>query len=79
MTLAGPLVAAAHDAVDDAGIALLAAVVRYARALGRIVVALGVQDEAHATALRELGCSFGSGPAFGPTVRPDEIGTYFSA
>jgi diguanylate cyclase (GGDEF)-like protein/PAS domain S-box-containing protein len=78
MTLAGPLVAAAHDSVDDASIALLAAIVRYARALGRIVVALGVQDHAHADALRELGCSFGCGPAFGPTVRPDEVGAYFN-
>jgi diguanylate cyclase (GGDEF)-like protein/PAS domain S-box-containing protein len=79
MTLAGPLVAAAHESVDDAGIALLAAIVRYARALGRIVVALGVQDEAHAVSMRELGCSFASGPAFGPTVRPEEVSSYFSA
>jgi EAL domain-containing protein (putative c-di-GMP-specific phosphodiesterase class I) len=78
MTVAGPLVAAAHDGDDEASTALLAAIVQYARALGRIVVALGVQDRAHADRLRELGCMFGSGPAFGPTVRPADVGQYFS-
>jgi diguanylate cyclase (GGDEF)-like protein len=78
MTVAGPLVAAAHCGADDASTALLAAIVQYARALGRIVVALGVEDHAHAERLRVLGCTFGSGPAFGPTVRPNEVGSYFS-
>lgn len=81
MTIAGPLVAAVCDAgessdpgdTDDAGIALLAAIVAYARALGRIVVAFGVHDDAHARRLRELGCDFGTGPAFGPPIRPDGV------
>jgi EAL domain-containing protein (putative c-di-GMP-specific phosphodiesterase class I) len=74
-TIAGPLVAAVAGtaADDDAAGTLLAAVVRYAVALGRIVVAFDVQDAEHARRLRELGCSHGSGPAFGPRLRPGEI------
>ena len=36
-------------------------------------VAFGVQDAAHARRLRELGCDFGTGPAFGPPIRPDQV------
>jgi diguanylate cyclase (GGDEF)-like protein len=74
MTIAGPLVAAVGDAdgVDDASTALLAAIVKYARALGRIVMAFDVQDAAHARRLRELGCDFGTGPAFGPPIHPEQ-------
>ena len=69
------------NAVDEAmagvctriDVTLLAAIVKYARALGRIVVAFDVQDEAHAFRLRELGCDFGTGPAFGPPIRPDQV------
>jgi EAL domain-containing protein (putative c-di-GMP-specific phosphodiesterase class I) len=73
ITIAGSLVDAVHRSDDEAKIALLRAIVDYTRALGRIVVANGVVDAAHAARLRELGCTFGSGPAFGPTVRPDEL------
>ncbi len=75
MTIAGPLVAAVRDAGDDSDprTTLLAAIVTYARALGRIVVAFDVQDEAHAFRLRELGCDFGTGPAFGPAIRPEQV------
>lgn len=75
MTIAGPLVAAMRNGAeaDDASTTLLAAIVKYARALGRIVVAFGVQDDAHALRLRELGCDFGTGPAFGPPVHPDRV------
>jgi diguanylate cyclase (GGDEF)-like protein len=73
MTIAGPLVAAVRDASDpnDADAALLAAILAYAHALGRVVVAFGVHDAAHARRLRELGCDFGTGPAFGPPIRPE--------
>jgi len=50
-----------------------AAIVKYARALGRIVMAFDVQDVAHARRLRELGCDFGTGPAFGSPIRPDQV------
>jgi EAL domain-containing protein (putative c-di-GMP-specific phosphodiesterase class I) len=73
MTIAGPLVAAVYESDDEVHATLLAAIVKYARALGRIVVAGDVQDDVHAARLRELGCDFGSGPAFGPVLRPDEI------
>jgi diguanylate cyclase (GGDEF)-like protein/PAS domain S-box-containing protein len=75
MTIAGPLVAAVRNASDDSdpSATLLAAIVKYARALGRIVVAFDVQDEAHAFRLRELGCDFGTGPAFGPPIRPEQV------
>ena len=75
MTIAGPLVAAVRDAGDDSDprTTLLAAIVKYARALGRIVVAFDVHDEAHAVRLRELGCDFGTGPAFGPPIRPEQV------
>jgi diguanylate cyclase (GGDEF)-like protein len=80
MTIAGPLVAAVRDAddVDDASTTLLAAIVKYARALGRIVMAFDVQDAAHARRLRELGCDFGTGPAFGPPIRPEEVEEFLS-
>jgi diguanylate cyclase (GGDEF)-like protein/PAS domain S-box-containing protein len=79
MTIAGPLVEAAHVANDDMNTSLLAAIVQYARALGRIVVAMGVQDAEHAQRLRDLGCSFGSGPAFGPRLRPEDVGSFLAA
>ncbi len=68
MTVAGPLVAALHGEGDEVSATLLGAIVKYARALGRIVVANGVIDAEHAARLHDLGCAFGSGPAFGPTV-----------
>ena len=76
MTVAGPLVAAVHEAPtpDDASTALLGAIVQYAGALGRIVVAFGVQDEAHAQRLQHMGCDFGAGPAFGPVLPPAHVG-----
>jgi predicted signal transduction protein with EAL and GGDEF domain len=79
MTIAGPLVAAvrgdgADDPADeDTSTTLLAAIVKYARALGRIAVAFGVRDDAHARRLRDLGCDFGTGPAFGPPIRPHQV------
>jgi diguanylate cyclase (GGDEF)-like protein len=77
MTIAGPLVAAVRDdgddTTDEASVALLAAIVQYARALGRVVVAFDVRDSGHARRLRELGCDFATGPAFGPPIRPDEV------
>lgn len=69
MTIAGPLV----QEGDDVRAALLGAIVGYARALDRVVVANGVQDAAHVARLRALGCTFGSGPAFGRMLRPEEI------
>jgi EAL domain-containing protein (putative c-di-GMP-specific phosphodiesterase class I) len=82
ITIAGVLVEAVADPDDEAraaGIALLAAIVQYAKALGRIVVAFGVQDLAHAERLRDLGVEFGSGPAFGPTVSPGQIADFLTA
>jgi EAL domain-containing protein (putative c-di-GMP-specific phosphodiesterase class I) len=78
MSVAGPLVEAVHHAPErgDASTALLGAIVKYARALGRIVVAFGIHDAEHADRLRELGCEFGSGPAFGPRLRPADVGEY---
>ncbi len=78
MTIAGPLVAAIRDnpredSTDEASSTLLAAIVKYARALGRVVVAFDVGDSGHARRLRDLGCDFATGPAFGPQIRPDEV------
>ena len=33
-------------------------------------------DAAHAERLRELGVDFGTGPAFGPPIRPDDVERY---
>jgi diguanylate cyclase (GGDEF)-like protein/PAS domain S-box-containing protein len=79
MTIAGDLVTALRcsDAPPDhAHVSLFAAIVQYARALGRVVLANDVEDAAHAERLREIGCDFGSGPAFGPALRPDEIADF---
>jgi EAL domain-containing protein (putative c-di-GMP-specific phosphodiesterase class I) len=76
MTVAGPLVAALHGTQltdEEVQATLLAAIVKYARALGRIVVATDLQDVDHALRLRDLGCEFGAGPVFGPALRPDQI------
>jgi diguanylate cyclase (GGDEF)-like protein/PAS domain S-box-containing protein len=80
MTVAGPLVAAARSAgaPGDASTALLAAIVAYARALGRVVVAIDVQDDGHVSRLRALGCTFGTGPAFGRPIRPDEVEAFLA-
>jgi EAL domain-containing protein (putative c-di-GMP-specific phosphodiesterase class I) len=77
LMVAGPLVdaldASSEDSSYELRVALLSAIVNYARALGRIVVADGVRDARHAARLAELGCAFGVGPAFGPTIRPDQV------
>jgi diguanylate cyclase (GGDEF)-like protein/PAS domain S-box-containing protein len=73
VTLAGPLVTSVRDTGDEVSTALLGAVVKYAQALGRIVVAGGVQDRTHAARLHELGCQFGAGAAFGPTIPPEQV------
>ena len=81
LTIAGPLVAAVRDVggpddpgeTGDARTALLAAIVKYARALGRVVVAIDVEDEVHARRLRNLGFEFGAGPAYGPSLRPEQV------
>jgi EAL domain-containing protein (putative c-di-GMP-specific phosphodiesterase class I) len=80
MTIAGPLVAAARTAgsSSDASTALLAAIVAYARALGRVVVAIDIEDDEHVTRLRELGCTFGTGPAFGPPIRPEQVEAFLA-
>jgi diguanylate cyclase (GGDEF)-like protein/PAS domain S-box-containing protein len=52
------------------------AVVAYARALGRVVTAAGVVDAEQAGHLREIGVEFGSGPAFGPPIRPDQVESF---
>jgi EAL domain-containing protein (putative c-di-GMP-specific phosphodiesterase class I) len=81
VTIAGPLVeAVTGENVEEreAGAALLAAIVQYAKALGRFVVAFGVQDLAHAGRLRELGFDFGSGPAFGPSIAPDQVRAFLA-
>jgi diguanylate cyclase (GGDEF)-like protein/PAS domain S-box-containing protein len=82
VTIAGPLVeaVAVNDETDrEAGTALLAAIVQYAQALGRVVVAFGVRDLAHAERLRALGFDFGSGPAFGPCMAPDQVRDFLTA
>jgi diguanylate cyclase (GGDEF)-like protein/PAS domain S-box-containing protein len=80
MTIAGPLVAAVRGVTDDddPSVTLLAAIVRYARALGRIVVAIDIQDTGHARRLRDLGCDFGTGPAFGGAIRPEQVEDFLS-
>jgi diguanylate cyclase (GGDEF)-like protein/PAS domain S-box-containing protein len=82
LTIAGELVAGLRDAdgnVDDVHVSLFAAIVQYARALGRVVLANDVHDRVHAERLRDIGCDFGSGAAFGPTLRPDEIPEFLRA
>ena len=79
MTIVGALVAAlrcADVARDDVHVSLFAAIVQYAEALGRVVLANDVEDVAHVERLREIGCDFGSGPAFGPPLRPEEIAAF---
>jgi diguanylate cyclase (GGDEF)-like protein/PAS domain S-box-containing protein len=73
LTMAGPLVAALRTTHDDVDAALLGAIVKYARALGRVVAANGVEDGVQAARLHELGCEFGSGAAFGPTIPPAQV------
>jgi EAL domain-containing protein (putative c-di-GMP-specific phosphodiesterase class I) len=76
MTIAGPLVAAVYESEDEVHATLLAAIVKYARALGRVVTAAGVVDAEQAGHLREIGVEFGSGPAFGPPIRPDQVESF---
>jgi diguanylate cyclase (GGDEF)-like protein/PAS domain S-box-containing protein len=78
ITIAGPLVAALHTTYDEVSATLLGAIVKYAGALGRIVVANGVEDAVHAARLRELGCDFGSGAAFGPTMPPAQVADFLA-
>jgi EAL domain-containing protein (putative c-di-GMP-specific phosphodiesterase class I) len=73
LTIGGPLVAALRTTHDEVSAALLGAIVKYARALGRVVAANGVENGVQAARLHELGCEFGSGAAFGPTIPPAQV------
>jgi EAL domain-containing protein (putative c-di-GMP-specific phosphodiesterase class I) len=79
LTIAGPLVAALHGAHDEVSSALLGAIVKYARSLGRVVVANGVENGVQAELLRELGCEFASGTAFGPVLPAAQVGDFLRA
>jgi diguanylate cyclase (GGDEF)-like protein len=74
VAIAGVLV----SVVDGPEAALAAAVVDYARALGRVVAAFGVETEEQAARVAALGCEFASGPAFGAPVAPDEVGRFLA-
>ncbi len=76
MTMTGQLVASLRDPLDDVYTTLLDAIVKYARSLGRVVMAVGVHDNEHAARLREVGCHFGAGPAFGAALQPDQIAEF---
>jgi diguanylate cyclase (GGDEF)-like protein/PAS domain S-box-containing protein len=75
VSIAGPLVEAVRDAgeAENESTALLAAIVKYARALGRVVVAFGLHDDEHARRVHDLGCELGTGPAFGAPILPDQV------
>jgi diguanylate cyclase (GGDEF)-like protein/PAS domain S-box-containing protein len=78
MTVTGQLVASLRDPVDDVHTTLLDAIMKYARSLGRVVMAVGVHDKEHAARLREIGCDFGAGPAFGAALRRDQIAEFIA-
>jgi len=79
LTIAGPLVAALQGADDEVSAALLGAIVKYARSLGRVVVANGVENGVQAELLRELGCEFASGTAFGPSLAAAQVRDFLRA
>jgi diguanylate cyclase (GGDEF)-like protein/PAS domain S-box-containing protein len=78
VTLAAALVdALAAD--DDVGTALVTSVLRFTRALGRLSLATGIPTKAEAHHLAVMGCDFGSGPAFGPLLRPEDVSAFLSS
>ncbi|HYL52249.1 MAG TPA: EAL domain-containing protein, partial [Acidimicrobiia bacterium] len=79
LTIAGPLVTALQGADDEVSAALLGAIVKYARSLGRVVVANGVENGVQAERLRELGCEFASGTAFGPSLPAAQVRDFLRA
>ena len=54
-------------------LAIVSAVVSFARALDMEVVAEGVETQAHVDALRDLGCEYGQGFFFHRPVEPERI------
>jgi diguanylate cyclase len=56
-----------------AALAVVSAVVSFARALDIEVVAEGVETEAHVDALRDLGCAYGQGFFYSRPVEPGRI------
>ena len=56
-----------------ASVAIVSAVVSFARALDMEVVAEGVETQAHVDALRGLGCEYGQGFFFHRPVEPERI------
>jgi diguanylate cyclase (GGDEF)-like protein/PAS domain S-box-containing protein len=78
LTVTGQLVDSLRDSADDVRTTLLDAIMKYARSLGRVVMAVGVHDKEHAARLREVGCDFGAGPAFGAALQPDQIAEFIA-
>ena len=58
---------------------LVAAVIGMARALNLLVVAEGVETAEHASALREMGCSFGQGFLYAQPLPADELDLVLAA
>ena len=56
-----------------AGLAIVSAVVSFARALDMEVVAEGVETQAHVDALLDLGCEFAQGFFFHRPVPPEQL------
>jgi EAL domain-containing protein (putative c-di-GMP-specific phosphodiesterase class I) len=61
------------DKPDPSAERAIGSVVSAARLAELPVYAVGVQDERHAAALRELGVDFGQGDHFGPPSLPFEV------
>jgi diguanylate cyclase (GGDEF)-like protein/PAS domain S-box-containing protein len=78
LTVTGQLVDSLREPDDDVHTTLLDAIMKYARSLGRVVMAVGVHDKDHAARLQEVGCGFGSGPAFGAAMRADQIAEFIA-
>ena len=61
------------DAADKAGAVILKSIISLAHELRLVVVGEGIQTEAEASRLREMGCEFGQGFLFGAPLPASEV------
>jgi EAL domain-containing protein (putative c-di-GMP-specific phosphodiesterase class I) len=67
------------DAQERAGAAILRSIVSLAHELKLAVVAEGVEAEAEASLLRDMGCEYGQGFLFGPALPAAKIAAFMAA
>ena len=71
--------ATVQAADDDVGIAVLNSTIALAHQLERIIIAEGLRNDSDARRLKEGGCEFGQGAAYGTPLLGTDVDAYLSS